>query len=852
MADIDNLTIKISADAANATRNINKLANALGRLNEQLGQINPSGINGVTNAINSMNGAMSGVRASARTVSRDIGNIGSQSGQVAQTASAAQGFATAVNQAAQATSNAASATSQSANQTQTLGTALQNVATNAQSASRSIRDVGRSSSASQTSFKGLAKELTRIGKMLKLMVTRMILRKVIQGVLDGFKNLAQYSSTFDATLSMLWNSLRQLGNSIAAAVSPLLNALAPALNYIIQLVIKVVNVINQLISALTGLSTWTRAKKLSDSYAASLDKSNKSAKALKKTILGFDEINQLQDNKDSGGGGGTSPADMFEQVPIDPRIMKFIEDLKNAIAGLKKYWDAFVEGFKKGLGDDWRDKVALIVDGVKRIQQALKDIWNDPEVSAARERYFLSLAEMLGAIVGTVLRIGLNIGANLAQGIAAALESKTQEIKDYLVNMFDIGTHINQQVEEFVLAIGRISDVLISDNAISATQHFTEMFLESFMLITENAARVGDAIVTFVTQPIIDNESTITSAIDAIMGVFSNLADFVQGVLKDIRDIFDEVWKNHLTPMYESLTRSLSSLVSIVMNAWSNNISPVLNQLINSLRELWQGYLKPIFDDVVNIITTIGHLVAQLIEHIIVPKIKTITQIYFPAIQSALSVIITWVKTLVQVWATSFENMLWAARTLLEFFETLFTQGWDAAWDYVADSWSKHWEDMKEKLRGILNSIVELVENMINAIIRGINSLGDAIGDKLSNISFPEWLGGGSFSIEIPHLNEVSLPRFRGGGFPDLGQLFIANEAGAEMVGSMNGRTAVANNQEITDGIARAVFNAMTTAQSSGGGQYINNTIVVDGDVIARAVTKGQERLNRRYSPRTT
>ena len=69
------------------------------------------------------------------------------------------------------------------------------------------------------------------------------------------------------------------------------------------------------------------------------------------------------------------------------------------------------------------------------------------------------------------------------------------------------------------------------------------------------------------------------------------------------------------------------------------------------------------------------------------------------------------------------------------------------------------------------------------------------------------------------------------------------------MVGSMNGRTAVANNQEITDGIARAVFNAMTAAQSGGGGQYINNTIMVDGVAIARAVTKGQEQLNRRYSP---
>ena len=43
------------------------------------------------------------------------------------------------------------------------------------------------------------------------------------------------------------------------------------------------------------------------------------------------------------------------------------------------------------------------------------------------------------------------------------------------------------------------------------------------------------------------------------------------------------------------------------------------------------------------------------------------------------------------------------------------------------------------------------------------------------------------------------------GGFVDEGQLFIAREAGAEMVGSMNGRTAVANNDQIVEGIAGGV-----------------------------------------------
>ena len=71
-----------------------------------------------------------------------------------------------------------------------------------------------------------------------------------------------------------------------------------------------------------------------------------------------------------------------------------------------------------------------------------------------------------------------------------------------------------------------------------------------------------------------------------------------------------------------------------------------------------------------------------------------------------------------------------------------------------------------------------------------------------------------------------------------------------ELVGQFsNGKTAVANNEQITDGIAQAVYAAMVSANGSGSQQYINNTIQIDGETIARAVTKGQNSLNRRYSP---
>ncbi len=75
----------------------------------------------------------------------------------------------------------------------------------------------------------------------------------------------------------------------------------------------------------------------------------------------------------------------------------------------------------------------------------------------------------------------------------------------------------------------------------------------------------------------------------------------------------------------------------------------------------------------------------------------------------------------------------------------------------------------------------------------------------------PEWVpwaGGKTFGFNISH---VSLPRvdfFANGGFPTTGQMFVAREAGPELVGNIGGRPAVANNDQIVEGIASGVSSA--------------------------------------------
>lgn len=77
-----------------------------------------------------------------------------------------------------------------------------------------------------------------------------------------------------------------------------------------------------------------------------------------------------------------------------------------------------------------------------------------------------------------------------------------------------------------------------------------------------------------------------------------------------------------------------------------------------------------------------------------------------------------------------------------------------------------------------------------------------------------------------------------GGGFPDTGQMFIAREAGPELVGRIGRRTAVANNDQIVQGIASAVRSAMAGANNPNGGGTTRITVqnVLNGRAIGESV----------------
>lgn len=129
-----------------------------------------------------------------------------------------------------------------------------------------------------------------------------------------------------------------------------------------------------------------------------------------------------------------------------------------------------------------------------------------------------------------------------------------------------------------------------------------------------------------------------------------------------------------------------------------------------------------------------------------------------------------------------------------------------------------------DAIRQTLQQVSDEVTRMLNQMVSDTNSLAGLTGKKYSHVGGYNMQQAQRFNIEM----------FANGGFPRSGELFIAREAGPELVGSIGGKTAVGGNDQIERAIFNAVLTAMSQAMANGSSQPIelNQKIELDGDVI--------------------
>ena len=165
---------------------------------------------------------------------------------------------------------------------------------------------------------------------------RSMIKWITQGLSEGIANLYQWSKALDQAFSKamdLYATDRQyLNNSFAAMLEPLIEQVIPILDQAVDKMVDLLNQFNQFFSAVTGKSTWTKALKVATEYDDVAKDAKKSTDELKRSLLGFDEINRLDDpDKNKKNKKEVDYSAMFKEMPIESDIGNLARKLKELI-----------------------------------------------------------------------------------------------------------------------------------------------------------------------------------------------------------------------------------------------------------------------------------------------------------------------------------------------------------------------------------------------------------------------------------------------------------------------------------------------------------------------------------------
>ena len=175
-----------------------------------------------------------------------------------------------------------------------------------------------------------------------------------------------------------------------------------------------------------------------------------------------------------------------------------------------------------------------------------------------------------------------------------------------------------------------------------------------------------------------------------------------------------------------------------------------------------------------------------------------------------------------------------------------YTKGVEDNFHYIADAFEDGFESVFEDISKQAKSMFSTdtwsgyAKNITNALANVKTPQFKNIG---LSVSFDTWVSADKEKVYkalgLSGFPKLSWYTYANGGFPSMGEMFIAREAGPELVGSIGSKTAVANNDQIVDGIANGVYRAMMAANGNGSKPInINATLTMDGEVIGKKVIK--------------
>ena len=651
------------------------------------------------------------------------------------------------------------------------------------------------------------------------------------------------------TLEAPANQLRILQAQLTQAARAIGNIFIPALNAILPYAIAVVQVIREIVNALANLAGFkltevdysgvNSAAVGAGSLADNLDDAAGAAKKLKQYTAGFDELNVFAPNTGSGSGAGAGGAGGFDfDLPtydfLGDAVQTRIGEIKKMIEDTLAEITTIVSGFMLAVGAilvvtgvNIPLGVGLMAAGAVGLAATVGLNW-----TAMSSELASTLALITGVVGGFLLALGAIMafsGANLPLGIALMALGGASLVTAAVINWHNSDRHLTDALTTLTgvlagasLAVG----AMLAFTGVATGLGIALMAVGAVTLVSAAALNwnsIPDALASPLSRVglLVSGATLALGAILAFSGSmplgialmaigatslvsvmalnWNGLSDEIQNVIAIITTVVSVAFLAIGAALAFSganiplglalLAAGAVTMGTAIMPNW-NDLSDNVQQKISMITTVVGGALLAVGAILalsgVALPLGLGLMaagalslgaVATLNWDFVVNSIKKVVSVITGILSGAL--IVLGVLLCLSGAGVGLGLAVLAAGLSLSY----------AAWTLDDNPITRFVRQMANSIIGLVNGVIDAINDMFHIQFNGLSVMGITLIP-----AFDIRL------VDIPHI-----PFFEDGGFPNEGQLFIAREAGAEMVGAMGRRTAVANNDQIVEGISAGV-----------------------------------------------
>ncbi|MBR5386445.1 MAG: hypothetical protein IK142_02575 [Clostridiales bacterium] len=717
--------------------------------------------------------------------------------------------------------------------------------------------------------RGMGKTVSQMSEKEKVSLRLMFVEEKMNRVSGDFINTENSWANQTKVLSLQWDSFKAtIGQGLINVLTPIvqwLNAIMEAAQGAAQAFADFTATIMGISPDLGGVADTTAAAAQSaQDINDGISSAGGAAKKAVKQLAGFDKLNILSKQSSGGGGGGSknpsvSPASIDKATLAENGLNESLSrtrELINEITG--SFRQGFAEGFA---GFDY----GPTLENIRNIRDSVLGIANDPNVRSAGERFMTNLAEGMGKVTGSIARIGGVTAQTLTGGVERFLQSHDSQIRNYIIDMFDIEGDIAQITGDLSVSAANIFEGAFGTPvAESLVSDLINIPAQIKMTTTQIGAQLARDILAGFYTIVSENEGGLTSVLSGLVSFAASVVGTISTAVTDMGNTVRSVYDEYISPFISGMSEALSELLGVIIEFWEGNVQPILDMIGEKAQELWEGHFKSLFENLMGFIGRLMSLIQALWVNYLQPVVAWIIKNILPVIMPIIKTIIAVVMEVAGIIGSAISGIIAILNGIIDFITGVLTGDWELAWEGIKEIFVGAWEDgilpilngLESIFEDVFDGVVEAIKNALNAGLAWVETFVNNVIDGINGIigaanSASNAVGGPNLVNELGH---ITLPRLANGGFVEANTPQLAvigdNRHQGEFVAPEDKLQAAVTSamMAMMPQMAMAMANAVSRANNGAGGDItIHNHIDLDGD----AIYDNQEKVRRRREKRS-